>query len=138
MMYTYTRRNHSVEDYPHLERNSKHPDLTTEFTIHSCISIYLASEVPWTPSILQEPTNKKVLRHRTPTRVATSKNGLQSLGIIRLWEVLMKKKHRKTKEKRKKDFNYTLRRSVALMIDIRLPEYHSSQIRWWQSQNWSL
>jgi hypothetical protein len=47
------------------------------------------------------------------------------------------KKHRKKKEK-KKDFNYTLRRSVALMTDIRLPEYHSSQIRWWQSQNWSL
>ncbi len=68
------------------------------------IYIYLASEVLWTPSILWEPTNKKVLRHRTLTRVATSKSGLQSLDTIRLWEVLIKNTKKILRKKRKKTF----------------------------------
>ncbi len=83
--------------------------------IHICI--YMASEVPWTPSILREPTNKKVLRHRTQTRVAKSKSGLQSLDTIRLWEVMIRNtKKILRKKKEKKDFYYTLRRSGLSFI----------------------
>jgi hypothetical protein len=101
------------------EIHPKHPDSTTQLTIHSFIYIYiyLASEVPWTPSILREPTNQKVLRHRTPTRVAKSKSGLQSLDTIRLWEVMIRNtKKILRKKKEKKDFYYTLRRSGLSFI----------------------
>lgn len=62
----------------------------------------------------------------------------QAKVVFNLWGSSDYEKGWWKKTQKNKDFNYTLRRSVALMTDIRLPEYHSSQIRWWQSQNWSL
>jgi hypothetical protein len=118
-VYTsYTPRNHSIQDYPHFPKKFiQNIQIWQPNSPYIYIYIYMASEVPWTPSILREPTNKKVLRHMTPSRVATSKSGLQSLDTIRLWEVMIKntKKNFK-KKKKKKDFYYTLGRSGLSFI----------------------
>jgi hypothetical protein len=96
MMYTYTRRNHSVEDYPHLERNSKHPDLTTEFTIHSCISLS-GFGTAMNPKYSTETNKQKSIETQDTNKSCHKQKWSSISGDHQIMRRADEKKHRKTK-----------------------------------------